>query len=124
MCGDTVMWTITLKDGTVIDNLGHHGDIFVSEVPIDDSVFTLDNTSLMTINDGTTETQVTDLVYEYLIPAGDDVGKYVFSFRNKTGEEISLENIAQLFNGIASDNSDITEIQAAIIDLYELILSK
>ena len=118
------MWTIILKDGTVIDNLWHHGDIFVSEVPIDDSLFTLDNTSIMTINDGTTETQVMDLVYEHLIPAGDDVGKYVFSFRNKTAEEISLENIAQLFNGIASDDSDITEIQAAIIDLYELILSK
>lgn len=50
------MYTITLKDGTKLENLDMNGNNYVSKTEIDTTIFTNDNLSKIVVSDGETET--------------------------------------------------------------------
>lgn len=54
------MYTITLHDGTKLENLELNGNNFIAEGVIEDSVFE-DNLATVAINDGTTTQSYTDM---------------------------------------------------------------
>lgn len=100
------MYTITLKNGTKIENLGFDGSNYVSDTELDSSVFTEDNLAKVTVNDGTNENEYTDLVFVQQIL---HEGKYLITFR--------VKSIAEKLN----DN--LTNVQVALAEIYESMLS-
>lgn len=117
-------YTIILSDGTKIQNVEHHGTVFFTENPLDISIFE-DNTSLVQVldNSGSVVEELTNVTFEELIPPPQDVGKFEFCFKSDSPSEIMNNIINQLVSSSVKDNSDITELQEAIVDLYEMILS-
>lgn len=55
------MYTIILNDGTKLENLRKNGDNFISDIPVDDSVFE-GNLAIVEISDGETTETFTDMV--------------------------------------------------------------
>lgn len=95
------MYKITLNDGTTLDNLELNGNNFIAEGVIDDSVFT-DNLAAVTITDGTTTDNYTDMV---LVSNRVDGGRSWFILREKTEqekfEEERTRTIAELQSAMA-----------------------
>ena len=118
-------YSIILQDGTRIDNIEHHGTIFFADEPLDISIFG-NNTALVQILDasGNIVEELANVTFDELIPPPQDAGKFEFCFKSDSPSEIMNTIIQQLVNDSTKDNRDITEIQEAIIDLYEMILSK
>ena len=84
-------FTITLADGTVLENLGLTGNNFVSEEKIDDSVFENNLDKVEVYDSATGETQVLhdgDLVQNI-----EYEGEYWFIIREKTKEEVDIETL-------------------------------
>ena len=77
------MYTITLHDGTKLNNLELNGNNFIAEGVIEDSVFT-DNLATVSINDGNTTETYTDMV---LIINRVDGGRSWFVLREKSEQE-------------------------------------
>lgn len=80
------MYTITLADGTVIDNLTLNGNNFISEAQIDPEIFT-DNCSPVIISDGEYEDvhenmELVQIVYTR--------GAYWFVLRDISAEELAM----------------------------------
>ena len=94
------MYTITLHDGTKLNNLELNGKNFIAEGVIEDSVFT-DNLATVSINDGNTTETYTDMV---LIINRVDGGRSWFVLREKSEQEKMEE---------ARDNT-ITELRQAM----------
>ena len=94
------MYTITLHDGTKLNNLELNGNNFIAEGVIEDSVFT-DNLATVSINDGNTTETYTDMV---LIINRVDGGRSWFVLREKSEQEKMEE---------ARDNT-ITELRQAM----------
>ena len=95
------MYKITLNDGTTLDNLELNGNNFIAEGVIDDSVFA-DNLAAVTITDGTTTDNYTDMV---LVSNRVDGGRSWFILREKTEqekfEEERTRTIAELQSAMA-----------------------
>lgn len=83
--------TITLADGTVLENLGMNGNNFISEEKIEDSVFE-DNLDRVEIYDGATE-ETTILHDAELVQNVKYDEEYWFVFREKSSQELDLEAI-------------------------------
>lgn len=96
------MITITLKDGTKIENLTLNGNNFVSDTKLNESLFTSDNTSDMTVSDGTTDTKYTDMLFTQQMEIN---GKYYICFHRMSDKEIY--------------NSKITNLELALAELAE-----
>lgn len=81
---DDKRYSITLADGTVLDNLRLNGNNFISRVPVVKETFA-GNCSPMTISDGETQT-----VHEYaeLVQISLYNGEYWFVFRDLSPEEL------------------------------------
>lgn len=77
------MYTITLDDGTKLDNLELNGNNFITEGIIDDSVFA-NNLATVVITDGAKTYSCTDMV---LVSNRVDDGKTWFILREKTEQE-------------------------------------
>ncbi len=77
------MYTITLHDGTKLNNLELNGNNFIAEGVIEDSVFT-DNLATVSINDGNTTETYTDMV---LVINRVDGGRSWFVLREKSEQE-------------------------------------
>ena len=77
------MYTITLHDGTMLNNLELNGNNFIAEGVIEDSVFT-DNLATVSINDGNTTETYTDMV---LVINRVDGGRSWFVLREKSEQE-------------------------------------
>ena len=94
--------TITLADGTVLENIGLNGNNFISEEPIADSVFE-DNLGRVEIVDSATGTTqiLRDAELVQNIAYGEE---YWFVFREKSDAE-----------------KDIEALNSAIIELAEII---
>lgn len=77
-------YSITLTDGTVIDNLEMNGTCFISDNPIDEDIF-MDNLYGVVISDGEIEE-----VHEQmdLIRAWEDQDKCWFALREVSPEEM------------------------------------
>ena len=109
------MYTITLKDGTKIENLDMNGTNYVSQTEIDKSIFTSDNLSEMTIFDSETneETKYEDMIFIQQMKWMD--GTYYLAFREKTQEE-------KLAEAIINNTDSVTDLQLAIAELYETVI--
>lgn len=96
------MYTITLHDGTKLNNLELNGNNFIAEGVIEDSVFT-DNLATVSINDGNTTETYTDMV---LVINRVDGGRSWFVLREKSEQEKMEEardkTIAELRQAMAA----------------------
>lgn len=81
------MYTITLHDGTKLENLELNGNNFIAKRVIEDSVFT-DNLATVVITDGTTTNNYTDMV---LVINRVENGRSWFVLREKTEQEKTEE---------------------------------
>lgn len=86
------MYTITLNDGSKIENLTLNGNNFVSDKMIDDSVFA-DNLNHVEISDGTNTTAYDDM---FLASNRVDGGKSWIVLLEKTDEMKRQEQIEEL----------------------------
>lgn len=77
------MYTITLHDGTKLENLELNGNNFIAKGVIEDSVFT-DNLATVVITDGTTTDNYTDMA---LVINRVENGRSWFVLREKTEQE-------------------------------------
>ena len=108
------MYRVTLADGTVLDNLQLNGNNFISQTKIEDSVFE-GNLSQVEIFDGETTETLTDQVLAANRMFGDECW---FILRDKTDVERKEEALQAILNG---DATDITNLQLAVVQLYEMI---
>ena len=83
------MYTVTLQDGTVLDNLELNGNNYISDTLIDDAVFE-NNLDTVTINDGES-TQV----YENMKLIANQIfdGKSWFVLAEKSAKDIEKETL-------------------------------
>ena len=82
---DEKTYTITLSDGTVINNLSLNGNNFISKTSVTKEMFT-DNCSPVTINDETM-----DEVHENMdiVQVSEVNGEYWFVLRDISSEELA-----------------------------------
>ncbi len=109
------MYTITLANGTKLENLELNGNNYIAEGVIEDSVFQ-DNLSSVTITDGETTETYTDMV---LISNRVDGGRSWFILGEKSPQEKAMERINTL---LESNANSITDVQVALAEVYELVL--
>jgi hypothetical protein len=85
------MYTITLADGTKLENLELNGNNFVSKTAIDESIFTSKNLKKVTIVDEDGATYVFEYqVLEHFAQYDDG---YYFILRDKSPDEDFREDI-------------------------------
>jgi len=103
------MYKIKLKDGKELKNLTLNGNNFISKTEIKDSDLTEENltTVEITSNDANEQTMVGTF-------------KNMFLVQNKTYGSEWWFILAEKTKDMKSDD-DITSIQEAIVELYELI---
>ena len=107
-----MQYTITLADGRQLTELGKNGDNFVSTEKIDESIFE-NNLSTITVSDGETEETFEDMVFIQQMEWSD--GTFYLAFREK-------EPMEKLRETISSANGNITDIQLALTEVYEMML--
>lgn len=110
------MYTITLHDGTKLENLELNGNNFIAEGVIEDSVF-MDNLATVTIHDGETAETYTDMA---LVINRVEKGRSWFVLREKSEQEKAMERIQSM---LASNENSITDIQVALAEVYEIMLT-
>ena len=103
------MYTITLADGTQLNNLELNGNNYIAPQLIDDSVFA-NNLSAVTVSDGATTEIFEEMVLIQNTTYGD--GKSWFILSPKTDQEREKEAL----------NAEITSLQLALAEVYETIL--
>lgn len=84
---ETKNYRITLTDGTVLSGLRMNGNTFVSNKPIDPSVFNGNCTSVV-ISDG--EMEETHEYMEYVPTAQPISGEFWFSLRDVSEQELVM----------------------------------
>ena len=109
------MYTITLSDGTKLENLELNGNNYISDVVLDNAVFE-GKLGTVKISDGETEEAYTDMV---LMSNRVDGEKSWFVLGEKSPQEKAMERINAL---IASNADSLTDVQLALAEVYELIL--
>lgn len=83
---DEKIYTITLADGTSIENLRLNGNNFIARTMIDPTIF-VGNCSPVVISDGTNEEVHSDM--ELVQVTESDSGDYWFVLRDISEEELS-----------------------------------
>ena len=83
------MYTVTLQDGTALDNLTLNGNNYISETLIDDAVF-MNNLDTITINDGETTQTYTNMK---LVANQVFDGKSWFILAEKSPQDIEKERL-------------------------------
>ncbi len=109
------MYTIKLANGTVLENLELNGNNYISDTILEDSVFEGGLSEVVITND-----KGHSMTYKDVILVHNEVedNKSWFVIRPKTKQEKVLESIN---NAINSSDSNITDIQLALAEIYELI---
>lgn len=105
-------YTITLADGRQIENLRMNGTNYVSDSKVDESIFE-NNLSIMIVSDGKHTETFYDMVFIQQMEWKD--GTFYLSFREKTQEE-------KIYEVLEKADDSVTDIQIAIVELYEMIL--
>lgn len=105
-------YIITLADGTEIICNNKNGSNYVSEKPVDVSIFK-NNLSTMKVTYRGVEEVFTDMVFIQQMKWMD--GTYYLAFRKKTQEEILLETLTKT-------SSDIIDLQLAFAEMYETMV--
>lgn len=103
------MYTITLADGTKLENLELNGNNYIAEGVIEDSVFT-DNLATVTITDGTATETYEDML---LLSNRVDGGRSWIVLGKKTEQQKAMERIDKL---LAANAAQITAMEAAYIE--------
>ena len=103
------MYTITLANGTQLNNLELNGNNYIAPAIIDDSVFA-GNLGTVTIFDGTTAETYADMALVQNTSYGD--GKSWFILAEKPEQEKEKEALA----------AEITGLQLALVEVYEMFL--
>lgn len=85
------MYTITLNDGTRLENLTLNGNNYISETLLDDSIFQ-GNLDTVTVSDGETEEVLTDM---RLMSNRVDGGKSWFVLGEKSKQQKKEEETAR-----------------------------
>lgn len=109
------MYTITLNDGTKLENLELNGNNFIAPGIIEDSVFE-GNLDTVTITNGETTDTYSDM---RLMSNRVDNGRSWFILGEKTDQEKAMERLNKL---MSSSMDSITDVQMALAEVYELIL--
>lgn len=103
-------YLIKLADGTELKNITLNGDTFESDIPIEDSVFE-NNLTKVEITD--TETNETTVLKDARLLLNRPFGNtWWFVIQELPEQDRKMEQTAR----------DITDIQEAIAELYELII--
>ena len=102
------MYTITLQNGTKLENLELNGNNFISNSIINDEVFK-DNLKTVTISDDTNTDTYDDMI---LIQNQIYENQSWFILAEKTPEQKEKEALSANF----------TDIELAIIEMYEQLL--
>lgn len=82
-------YTITLSDGTVLENLALNGNNFISQLPVDPAIFEY-NCSPVIINDGETDDIHQNME---LVQVVEYNGEYWFVLRDLSDMELTLLEI-------------------------------
>lgn len=82
---DEKIYSITLADGTVIENLRLNGNNYISKEAVNETVFT-DNCSPVTISDGSFEEIHSSME---LVQIVENSGEYWFVLRDLSSNELS-----------------------------------
>lgn len=82
---DEKIYKITLADGSVINNLKLNGNNYISETPIDETMFA-DNCSPVIISDGVIEENHPSME---LVQITESAGEYWFVLRDYSAEELA-----------------------------------
>lgn len=109
------MFTITLADGTKLENLELNGNNYISDVVLDNAVFE-DNLSTVTITDGETTETYEDMV---LLSNRVDGGRSWIVLGEKSAQQKAMERINAMLSSAADS---ITDVQVALAEVYELVL--
>lgn len=109
------MYTITLSDGTKLENLELNGNNFISEKVLDNAVFE-GKLGTVKISDGETEETYTDMV---LMSNRVDGERSWFVLGEKSQQEKAMERLNAL---IASNADSLTDVQMALAEIYEMML--
>lgn len=91
------MYTITLNDGTKLENLELNGNNFIAEGVIEDSVFT-DNLAKVVITDGETTDTYTDM---FLVCNRVENGRSWIVLSEKSEQQKMEETVAELRQAMA-----------------------
>ena len=105
------MYTITLADGTKLENLELNGNNYIAPAIIDDSVFA-GNLGTVTIFDGTSTETHADMALVQNTSYGD--GQSWFILAEKSEQEKEKEALV----------AEITGLQLALVEVYELLLGE
>jgi len=90
-----------------------NGTNYVSSTKIDESIFTDDNLSTITISDGKNTETMNDVVFIQQVLWSD--GTYYLAFRVKSSQEKALA-------AISANSADLTDIQIALAEIYEAVI--
>ena len=140
----TIIWSLELADGTKLENLTLHRNQFSSETLIDRTIFTKEAISKMIV-DCDEETKKMEDLEQYLME--HDIAYYPgtilenvfmdafwdntrreggvgcsFSFLYKTPQMMLRERMTGAEENIEHTNGDVTDIQEALVDIYETII--
>ena len=99
------MYTITLHDGTTLENLELNGNNYIAEGVIEDSVFE-GNMETVTITDGETTETFTDM---RLMSNRVEEGRSWFVLGEKSEDQKNEERIAELEEALELLLSGVTE---------------
>jgi len=110
------MYTITLNDGTKLENLELNGNNYISDSVIDASIFE-ENLESVSISDGEKTENFSDMKLMSL--RVDKDGRSWIVLGEKTQYEKAMEHLNMMAD--TSANS-ITDIQVALAEVYEMIL--
>lgn len=97
---DDKLYTITLADGRVIENLKKNGDNFISQNPISKSIFE-GNCSPYIVSDGEYEELHEDAE---LVQVSEMFGEYWFVLRDLSAQEIAMAKMSSDIDFIAMMN--------------------
>lgn len=109
------MYKIALSNGSVLDNLELNGNNYISDTILDDAVFSGGLDTVVISGGETTET----ITNAKLLSNRVDGGKSWFVLGQKTPQELAMERLA---SSISRDQNDITDVQTAMAELYELMM--
>lgn len=105
------MYTITLEDGTILENLVLNGNNFISETPMDASIF---ENNLQTVR--VTGPNV-DETFENLALASlrEDGGKYWLALRSLSDQELKERSMLADISELFATSDDIILMMADLI---------
>ena len=109
------MYTITLADGTKLENLELNGNNYISETVIEDSVFE-GNLDTVKISDGSTTETFTDMRLMSNIVRD---GRSWFVLGEKSAQQKAMEQMENLYT---TNVDSIADVQMALAEVYEMIL--